>query len=772
MHYLQKTVISLLMAGLVATNVDAASFIIKNIQIDGLQGISKDTVLSYLPIQTGQRFDSSQSDEIIRNLYKTGFFNNIQVSQQGSALLIKVAERPVVGSLVVTGNKEIPKDKLNTVLQQLGLIQGRIFDLSVLERVKKSLETEYDNMGKYNAIVSTSVTPEANSRVAIKIDISEGLNVQVKDIQIIGNHVFSTRKLTNEMTLSTHHFWSFITRGDQYTRDKLDSSIEALESYYLDHGYYQFKVNSTQATLTPDKKFVYLVFHVTEGPVYTFSNYQLTGNLVLPETKLRDLIQLKSGSVFSRQAIRDASEAITRALGNMGYAFANVNAVPEVNEKTKQISLTFYVDPGNRVYIHRINMNGNIKTRDEVLRRVMHQMEGSVVVTDDIKEAERQLNLTGFFDKVDVETAPVPGAPDQVDINYKVKEAPSAQAMAGIGYGTDGLVVNAALNQPNFLGTGNSLGLNFNNSTFSTLYSINYNNPYYTLDGVSRGFTLYAQRTTPNRVNISYYATDSYGIGVNYGIPLSAKGDTLQLGATYQRILIHLGSQASTQVNNFVEKNGNNFNQVLLNLGWMRNGLDKAFFPTKGLYQDAGIQFGLPGGAGDSSLEYFKLNYDIKYYHPITESFILTASGGLGYGNGIGSTKGLPFFANYFAGGIGYAGQVRGYAANSIGPQDSNGNALGGNIMTAGSVGIIFPNFISPDRLRTTAFVDAGNVRSTQAKALSGNAAGPLRYSTGLAIDWRVPVLNVIMNVSLAKALNSQPGDQTEFFQFNLGTSF
>lgn len=771
MSYFCKTVLALLITGFSTTPVFAASFIVRDIQIQGLQGISRDTVLSYLPVQAGQRFDSTNAGKVIHTLYNSGFFEDVKVAQQGNSLIIKVVERPVIGSLAITGNKAIPKDKLDEVLKQQGLIQGRIFDNATLERIKTSLQSEYDNLGKYNAVVFTSVTPQENNRVAVKIDISEGQTVQVHEIRIIGNQAFSNKKLVSEMELTTPRFWSFLTRGDQYSQEKLDTSLEALRSYYLNRGYLKFKIDSAQASLTPDRKSVYINIKVTEGPIYTFKSYHLSGNLVLSETKLHDLIKLKPGSVFSRQAVQDANEAISKALGNMGYAFATVNPVPEIDEANKQVSITFYVDPGNRVYVRRINVEGNIKTQDGVVRRVMHQMEGSLVSTDDVKESERQLNLSGYFENVQVNTLMVPGMSDLVDLNYKVTEAPAAQAIFGVGYGTDGFLVNASLNQPNFLGSGNSLGLNFNNSRYATTYSINYTNPYYTFDGISRSLGLYVQRTTPANVNIAHYSTDVYGASVNYGIPISARGDTLQLGVGYQTTVIKLGSAPSNEVINFTNDEGKRFNQILLTTGWNRNGLDRAFFPTKGLYQDSSLQLALPGG-GNKNVSYYKASYDLKFYQPLSENFIITASGGLGYGNGLGSTKGLPFFGNYYAGGIGGTGQVRGYETNSLGPLDSNGDALGGNILTTASLGLVFPNFISPDKLRTTAFVDAGNVRSTQARAYSGSNAGPLRYSAGISADWRVPVLNVILDISLAKALNAQKGDQKQVFQFNIGTSF
>ncbi len=778
MRLLSKIYLLASLSGLALLPINAAqAFVVQDIKVEGLQGISKDTVVSYLPVQVGEQFNPGQSANIIRSLYGTGFFSDVSIGQQGNVLIIHVTERPVLTNINVTGNKTIPKDKLNDVLKDLGLVQGRVFDASVLERVKHSLETEYANLGKYNAMVDTVVTPEPRGRVSVKINISEGRTAQVSDIRIVGNHAFASKTLVKQLTMTTPHLWSFFTRGDQYSQDKLNASLDALRSYYMDRGYVKFNVDSAQATLTPDRQRVYLVIKVSEGPVYKVKGYQITGNLILAQTKLEKLIAIKSGSVFSRKVIKDASDAVNRTLGDMGYAFANVNVVPDINDQNKEVFLTFYIDPGNRVYVRRINFSGNTKTEDVVLRHSTRQMEGSLVSTSNIKESERQLNLTGYLTDVHVDTVPVPNAADQVDLNYKVTEGPSAQAIAGVGYGTDGFVVNAGVNQNNFLGTGRSLGVNFQNSLYSTLYSVNYNNPYYTADGIQRGFSLYAQKTTPGNINVTNFTQDTYGGLLNYNIPISARGDFLLVGVGYQDNIIKLGSQPADQLANFVNKYGRHFNQLLLNTGWSRNGLDRAIMPTQGLYQSVTINIALPGGG--EPLSYYKVNYSANFYQPITTGFIFTSRASLGYGAGLGSTQGLPFFGNYYAGGIGYSGQVRGFETNSLGPRDTLNNgttvgpdSLGGNKLVSGTAAIIFPNPFSADKLRTSVFLDAGNVYSSLSEARGGTGSGPVRMSTGIGVDWQVPVLNVLLSVSYAKPLNAQSGDQVEHFNFNIGTSF
>lgn len=751
----------------------ADSFVISSIRVEGLTGISPATVMSYMPVKPGQRFDTAQSGQIINDVYASGFFSDVKLAQTGNVLIVKVVERPVIGNIVVSGNKDIPKEKLDNVLKDMGLAQGRVFNSSVLERVKTSLQNEYEAMGRKNASVTTTVTQQPHNRVVVRIDIAEGSAITVASIKIVGNKAFSSRKLIGEMPLSAHHFWSFFTHADEFTQEKLDVSAEAVRNYYLDNGYLKIKIDSVEATPTADHKTINVVIKLTEGPVFTIKNYQFAGNLIVSENELRNVVTIKSGNVFSKEEIHRSTEAISRILGNLGYAFASINPVPNIDEQTKQVALTFYIDPGVRVYVRRINFDGNIKTKDTVLRRVAHQMESGVVNVDDIKESERQLNLTGYVENVNIETAAILGTPDQVDLNFHVKEAPAAQATAGVGYGSNGLVLQASVNQNNFLGTGKSLGLSFNNDKISTAYSINYNDPYYTIDGISRGFNLFYQRTSPGNLNITNYTTNAYGASISYGIPISANGDNLSFSLGYQSTAVNTSSNTGSQILNFVQDYGSRYNELLLTTGWVSNGLDRAFFATKGLYQDFYTQFALP--AASSSLTYYKVNYEAIFYHPITDNgFILTARTGLGYGGGLGSTKALPFFANWFAGGIGSIGQVRGFATNSLGPKDNtlDENALGGNILTVGSAAVIFPNPISSDKLRTSIFVDAGNVYSNSPQKYRGTKSGPLRYSTGLAIDWRVPVFNVVLSVSLAKPLNAQSGDDTQSFNFNVGTNF
>lgn len=791
MTLLKKLLWSSFFSILIITNVWAAdSFVIRNIQVQGLQGISKATVLNYLPVKVGETFDPSKTDEIINDLYQTGFFSNISLARAGNTLIIRVSERPVIGSIKVTGNSMITKDQINGVLSNVGLVEGRVFDQSVLDKLTNSLQSEYYSIGRYNAKVSTTVTPEPRNRVAVLVTVSEGRVALVEHIQIIGNTAFSSRALINAMTLTTPKWDSFFTQEDHYSKDKLDSSMDGIRNYYLDRGYLKIHIDSYQASIAPDRKSVFLIIHLTEGPIYYVSGYDIVGNLILPKEKLESMVKLKVGEPFSRAEVVNATKRMMRALGNQGYAYADVNAIPTVDESTKRIFITFHVNPGNRIYVRRVNFAGNTKTADYVLRRAMRVQEGGMINLDDIDESTRNLNMLGYLGNIKETTSPVVGSNDQVDVNYDVTEKSSASATAGAGYGTDGFVISAGVNQSNFLGTGDSVGVNFNSDPYERTYSFSFNNPCINESCVSRGFSIYDTVTTPYAVNLgSSYSTNEFGFNVAYGIPVS-EYDSYQLGYGVQHTTLHEGGNGqSTMVQSFIKDNGNEFNQLLLSLGWTRNTLDRAVFPTDGLNQAAAVQVSTP--IASTPLDYYKMTYQAHWYQPLFDNYIFTAEGGAGYGNSYGPPGALPFFDNYYAGGIGFNGGVRGYETNTLGPQDNTGTPVGGNAMLAGSLGLIIPTPVD-DTLRTTLFVDGGNVFDTKraynvpfenppvpVPGISqgnnypvGIDLGELRYSTGVEFDWQVPVVNALLTLSFAKALNPAKTDQTEWFQFNIGTSF
>lgn len=742
-------------------------FIVRDIQVKGLKRVSVGTVLNYLPVQVGEELSTTSTGTIIRALYDTGFFQSVSLEKHGNVLIVNVVERATIGSISVVGNKEIPADKMKELLKQMNLVKGRVFQNDVLERLGMELKQAYIARGKYNSRIETKVTPLNDNRVAITVTVSEGRVSRIKEIKFIGLHDFSKNDLLPEMTLANSGIFTYFTKKDQYSKAAMDASLEAIRSFYLDHGYLKFNIISSQVMLAPDKKDVFINIHIEEGPQYHFAGYGLTGNTILPREKIDSLIQVKAGDVFSRKKVTESISAMGLALGDVGYGFPVINADPRLDENAKTVFINFIVDPGRHVYVRRINFQGNIKTADYVLRNVIRQDEGALLSLHNIKESERQLRLLNYLKNVSINTTPVPGANNQVDLDVKVEEAPSAEASASVGYGTNGPQVNATLNQYNFMGTGKSVGLKFNASYWGQQYSFNYFNPFYTSTGIGRGISVYYETVDPSKLNIVSYAADKVGVDINYSMLLSEKS-SIQAGYGFQNL--HIKSIGSVQqVRNFVNLYGDNFNEAHLTAGWNRNNYDQMPFPTRGTNQQWTGLVALP--ADSESLSYYKTAYTAHWYQPITHGFIFSLLGNVAYGNGFGKNS-LPFFENYYAGGTAQpAGQVRGYDSYSLGPQDNFGNALGANFMVAGTASVILPYPLSRDNVRTSFFADAGNVFPRGIPvALTGTPSGPLRYSAGVSLEWRSPFGPLAF--SLAKAINPQPGDGLQPFQFALSSVF
>jgi outer membrane protein insertion porin family len=744
----------------------AEGFIVRDIKITGLKRVSTGTVLNYLPVQIGEELDSNSTSQIIRTLYETGFFQSVSLERQGNTLIVNVVERATIGSINITGNKELPSDKLKELLKEMGLVKGRVFQRSSLERLEKELKQAYTARGKYNARIEANVTTLTENRVAISINISEGRVSRIKEIKFIGNRDFSKSELMPEMSLSESGIFTYFTKKDQYSKAAMDTSLEALRSFYLDRGYLKFRIVSSQVLLSPDKKDVFINLHVEEGPQYRFAGYTVVGKTILSKEKIDSLIQVKQGNIFSRQKVTESISAIGLALGDIGYGFPAINAEPRVNEENKTVYITFIVEPGRHVYVRRINFHGNTKTGDYVLRNIIRQDEGSLLSLHNIKESERQLRLLGYLKNVNIKTTPVPGTNNQVDLDVEVEEAPSAEATASLGYGTNGPTFNAAFNQHNFMGTGRSLGLGFNASYWGQDYSVSYYNPFYTRTGIGRGMNFYYQTIDPKKLDVSAYSSDRFGLDVNYNVLLSEKS-SFQLGYGYQDLRIK-SSGSVIPIQNFVNQFGRDFHEIRLTTGWNRNTYDQFPFPTHGWNQQLSALVALP--AASNSLSYYKTNYMARMYQPLIKGFVFTILGNIGYGNTFNG-NGLPFFENYYAGGITTPGQVRGYASYSLGPQDNKGNAIGGNFLTNGSAGIILPYPLSRDNFRTTIFADAGNVFAQDIPpSLTGFGGGPIRYSTGLGVEWRSPFGPLAFSV--ATPLNKQRFDNQQIFQFTLSSGF
>ena len=744
----------------------AETFRVTDIRVEGLQRIAAGTVFNYLTVRPGDEFDTSRTPDIIRALYKTGFFKDVRVERDGGVLIIQVAERPAISSIDITGNKSIDKDELLKGLKEIGLAAGRTFDRSVLDKIEQELRRQYFNLGKYGIKLSSNVAPLERNRVAITISISEGETARIKRINIVGNTAYTEKDLLSQFQLKTGGWFAFYTKDDQYSRQKLAADLETLRAWYLNRGYVNFRITSTQVTISPDRKDIFITINIDEGQVYTLTDIKLAGELVVDAEQLFPLIDLRRGEAFSRKRVVESSDRISQKLSDLGYAFANVNSIPEIDNKAKTVSITFFVDPGNRVYVRRVNIRGNDRSRDVVVRREMRQLESAWFSSEKVKLSRERLQRLGYFEDVTVETPAVPGSTDQVDVNVTVKEKPSGAFLAGIGFSqSSGIAFNTSITQDNFLGTGKKVTLAFNNSSVDTRYQLSYLNPYYTVDGISRGFNLSYQSTDYSGLDIINYTTDSSVAEVSFGIPLS-EFNRFNFGFGLESITLNVGTTVATEVNNFINSYGDSYLNLKINGSWQHDSRDSALFPTTGAVQSFSAEASIPG----SDLNYFKISYAHRRYFPLTRTLVFSANGQVGYGMGYGSTGQLPLYENYFAGG---PSTIRGYKANTLGPRttvDTNGNpldlALGGNLQVIGNLELLFPPPFAAESVRMAAFVDVGNVYDTD-KAF---ALSDLRSSAGVGASWLSPL--GALTVSIALPLNKQSHDETQAFQFNFGTTF
>lgn len=734
-------------------------FVVKDIRIEGLQRISAGTVFNYLPVKVGDVLTQEKSAEAIRSLFKTGFFKDVQLFRRDNALIVSVEERPAIAAIKIEGNKDIGTDDLLKGLKEIGLSEGQVFNRQILDKVQQELRRQYFSRGKYGVEINADVTPLTQNRVAILIKISEGRVARIKQINIVGNKAFKDEDLVDEFELSTPTLLSFYTKSDQYSKQKLAADLERLRSFYLDRGYIKFDIESTQVSITPDKREIYITINVKEGDVYRLEEVKLTGDLIVPPDELIPLISVGPGEVFSRKRATETSKAISDRLGEEGYIFANVNMVPEINEGQKTVNMTFFVDPGNRVYVRRINIRGNTKTRDEVLRREMRQMEAAVASTPKIERSKERLERLGYFKEVNIETPAVAGAPDQIDVDYSVVEKPSGNLMAGLGFSqSQGLIFNASITQDNVLGTGKRVNFTFNNSDVSTIYRLGYLNPYYTLDGISRGFDLSYRETDARQANVADYSTDVFAADLNYGIPIN-EYDRIRFNLDFESTKLNARDQTSNEIQDFIDKQGERFNVFSLALGWSHDTLNRAVFATQGGAQRLSLLAAIPG----SDLQYYKISYRQQHYFPIAKDWTLSLNGEIAYGDGYGDTDALPFFENYFAGGV---NSIRGFRANTLGPRDSNNRPFGGAAKIAGSAEVFFPvPFLEEAKtVRMGGFFDFGNVFENSFDV------GELRYSVGVSAQWLSPFGP--LTFSIAQPLNADKEDEVQNFQFSFGAEF
>jgi outer membrane protein insertion porin family len=736
-------------------------FVVQDIQIEGLRRISPGTVFNYLPIGIGDKVDANKSSAAIAALFKTGIFLDVKLKHAANGVLIvELIERPAIAKINFEGNKELKTDNLKESLKKIGFAEGQVFNRSLLEKVEQEIQRLYLSHGNYSVKVESEVLPLVRNRVGVDIRISEGLVAKIKNISIVGNNEVSDRDLRRIMQLNTGRWFAILSKRDQYSREKLAGDVERIRAHYQDNGYTNFTLDSTQVSLSADSKDVYITINLTEGKRYTISDIQLIGNLIVPETELMELLEVKTGQIFSSKAINNSSEALSERIGKEGYFFANVNAIPDIDEIDNTVALKFFIEPGKRTYVRRINFAGNTRTRDEVLRREMRQMEAAWVSTSDIKRSKERLERLGYFEQVDVSTAMVDNSDDQIDITYNVIEMPSGSIMAGVGYSqTYGILFNASVVQDNFLGSGKRVGVSFNNSSYSTLYSISYFNPYTNIHGVGRNISLYFRETDAAEANLSRYATDAYGANISYIIPLS-EYNSIRFGGILDRTKIKTTPYTANQVHDFIAKHGDVYHTYRATGSWSRDTRNRAIFADRGSMQAIGAEIAIPG----SDLRYYKLDYRHHWLYPLTQDYTLFLKGEVGYGTGYGGGV-LPFFENYTAGGP-YS--MRGFEENTLGPLDSYDRPFGGNLKTLATAEIILPAPFMDENpaLRFSAFIDAGNVFGVD----ESFDFGKFRYSGGLSAIWMTPI--GVITLSVAKALRKFEGDQTQVFQFAIGTNF
>ena len=773
-----------------ATLAHAQSFKISDIRINGLQRVSAASVFGALPLNVGEEVDDQRLVESTRALFKTGFFQDIQLGRDGDVLVITVVERPSVASIDIEGNKAISTDDLMKGLKQSGLAEGEVFQRATLEGVRNELQRQYVAQGRYSATVDTEVISQPRNRVALKIKIDEGEVAAIKHINVVGNTVFDEADLTDQFTLKTSNWLSFFKNDDKYAREKLSGDLERLRSYYLDRGYINMEIVSTQVSITPDKKQVFITVNISEGEKFTVRDTSLKGDLKVPEDQIKALLLVQPGQVFSRKLMTSTSDLITRRLGNEGYTFTNVNAVPTPDSGSHTVDIAFVVDPGKRAYANRINFRGNTKTEDQVLRREMRQMEGGWASTFLIDQSKTRLERLGYFKEVNVETPAVAGVDDQVDVNYSVEEQASGSITASVGFAQSaGLILGGAITQNNFLGTGNSASIGLTRSEYQSKYNIGFTDPYFTADGVSLGYNAFYNKTDYNDYysdGVSYYSINSYGAGATLGYPIN-ETSRLSFGLTAQHDVIEPGTYSADEIYDFIEREGKQFTNFKANLGWSESTLNKGVMATRGSSQNLNLMVTVPG----SDLSFYKIDYNGQTFVPLSKDTSLRLHTKLGYGNSYGSTDGLPFYENYTAGG---EGSVRGFESGTLGPRntpatgnyasagqayysDRDTEALGGNIMLTGGVEYLFPMpFIKDNKsLRTSLFWDVGSVFSNKCylsttTGCDGVNLDQLGSSVGVGVTWYSPMGP--LSVNLALPVRKPEDAQTQVFQFSLGQSF
>ena len=789
-------------------------FKVTDIRIDGLQRIGAGTVFTYLPIERGDTVDQARAAEALRALYKTGFFEDVRLDHQGGILVVTVAERPAINKLTLVGNKDLKSEDLLKGLKDIGLAEGETFDRLNLDRVTQELNRQYNNRGKYNVKITPSVARLDRNRVDVTLNIKEGKAAKIRHINLVGNELYSDKDITEGWESHTSSWLSWYKKDDQYSREKLSGDIEKLNAWYLNRGFLDFSLDSTQVAISPDKKDMYLTAGISEGEAYNISGVTVSGNTILPKEEIENIakIFLQPGNVFSRQLVEIATDTITARLSNIGYAFAQVNPIPQIDRDKRTVSIDLQVQPGPRVNVRRIVFKGNTRTADVVLRREMRQFEGSWYSQAAIDRSKVRLTRLGYFETVEVENQPVAGSDDMVDVVYTVKETTSGSISAGVGFSQlSGLNLSLQLSENNFLGTGNRVSMAVSRSAYQKRYDFSFMNPYFTDEGMSLGYNLSWKEFNYSNFNVAQYSTTNGSAQVFMGLPLSESDSvSLLFGIDSNKILAFPGSTPPPLLDYIDAVGKRTFHALRTQAGWSRDTRNDYFMPVVGSNQSVSLEVALPG----STVEYYKLQYDFSKYWRFNQAIVLRTGVNFGYGDSYGKdfsrnvcftaptyvdsngdgvpdtvvpgavptepclptspdytktlrASGLPFFENFYAGGISAAGKVRGFTDNTLGPSYRSNSGfrqpLGGSFLLAGSVEAIFPKLIDSPSARVSAFLDFGNVYD----GWSNFSASELRVSTGISLLWRSPMGP--LSISYAFPLRKQNNDQIERLQFTFG---
>lgn len=767
--FIRRSLIGAAVLTLCASNALAANpFVVKDIRVEGIQRTEAGTVFSYLPVRVGETFDDAKASSAIKALYATGFFKDIRLEEENGVLVVLVEERPAISSVDFTGTKEFEKDMLVKALSEIGVAQTRIFDKASVDRAEQELKRQYLSHGLYGVKITTTVTPIERNRVTVMFNIDEGDVAKIKGINIIGNKAFSDKQLRQLLELRPSGWFTWYSKADQYSKQKLTGDLETIKSWYLNHGYLEANVESTQVSITPDKRDIYLTLNITEGEQYTVSSVKLEGEMFGREEELKELIVLQPGKTYVGDLQEATNKLIADRLGTFGYAFANVTANPELDREKREVAFTFFVDPGKRAYVRHMNISGNTVTRDEVIRREFRQFESSWYDANRVKLSRDRVDRLGYFKDVKVETPESPGTSDQVDVNIAVEEKPTGNFMIGGAFSqSEKFTFTASISQANFAGSGNTVGIELNTSKYNRTIAFSQTNPYFTDDGISRAFSLYLRTSRPPALNIGSYTVKQMGGNLTFGVPFS-ESDTVYFGAGLERTELETDQTSPTVYQTFVRQNGGpasgigkaTTNAIPLTAAWGRDTRDSAVTPTRGRFQRANFEIDAIGDA-----KYYRMVYEHQWWKPLTRWMTLALRGEFDYGKGIGGSA-YPVFKNFYAGGI---GSVRGYESSSLGVVDPRYyDAIGGSKRIIGNAELQFPFPGSgTDRsLRWFTFVDGGQVFQEDAKIRFDE----FRYSAGIGLSWISPVGP--LKLSYAKPLNSLPGDRLERFQFQMGTGF